>query len=85
MPEPVVVVVVRHPDFANDIDVFGVAGEDLTVVNLDLGRSDLSKPDEYAEWRESHMLDARLAREKGRDDAADLIEQVIADNHPDAT
>ena len=51
-----VILVVRDPDFENDIRVYDDTG-DVTdrfkVVDVDLGRGDLSAPDEFEEWEET--------------------------------
>lgn len=74
---PVVVVCVRDPDASNDFTVFG--GVEVEVVDVDLGRSDLSNDEEFAEWRESHETTAARLREEGCADAAEALESMIAE------
>ena len=50
------VIVIRDPDASNDIVVFG--DDEAVIVDIDLGRCDLSSPAEWDEWqatkREQH-------------------------------
>jgi hypothetical protein len=47
------IIVTRHPDYENDIRVFG---GDATVVDIDLGGMDLSDPEEFTDWSDSQLL-----------------------------
>lgn len=79
-----IVVCVRHPDHANTFETFDGS---VTIFDIDLGRSvDVTShvgDDEWAEFVEEHRQVADALRDEGHDDAADYIEQVIADNEPD--
>ena len=44
---PVTVVVVRDPDSSNDISVFGT---EATIIDVDLGYSNLTDRDEFLDW-----------------------------------
>jgi hypothetical protein len=46
-----VVLVVRDPDASNEITVFG--NDDAIVIDVDLGRLDLTDRDEFLQWAES--------------------------------
>lgn len=68
------VVIIRDPDFSNDIHVFGDEDGAVCAFDIDLGRADLSDPDEFAEWAESRahdLLDTRTGA------AAALIASVV--------
>lgn len=68
------IVIIRDPDFSNEIHIFGDDEGVCATFDLDLGRADLSDPDEFAEWAESQALDARDTRTGG---AATLIAEVV--------
>lgn len=54
-----IIICTRDPDSSNEYATFLSPGEDEpTIHTLDYGRSDLSDPVEFAEWRNSHEQDA---------------------------
>lgn len=52
------IIIVRHPDYDNDITLFGET-EGVVIVDIDLGRADLSDPVEFAEWAEGQLFETR--------------------------
>jgi pantothenate kinase type III len=68
------VVIIRDPDFGNDIHVFGDTRGLVATFDLDLGRADLRDPDEFAEWAENLAIDARYTVNGA---AATLIASVV--------
>ena len=69
-----IVVIIRDPDYENEIHTFGMA----TVHDIDVGRFDLEDEEEAREWAETHMLSALRFAYAGYQDVADLIENVVS-------
>jgi hypothetical protein len=74
------VVIVRDPDYENAVTTFG----EVEVHDIDLGRADLSDPDELTEWAASHMDDSRKFRRVGKHDVADFIEETVDETKANA-
>ena len=70
-----IVVVVRDPDYANEIHTFGYAN----THDIDTGGMDLDNEEEAQEWAESHMTEALRYAYAGHQDVADLIESVVSE------
>lgn len=49
-PPQTVVLVVRNPDFANEITVYDPPLNGLRTIDVDLGYLDLTDPDEFLMW-----------------------------------
>jgi hypothetical protein len=77
-----VVVVVRDPDASNEYRTFGAP---VYTVDMDLGASDLSDPDEFKEWADGQHEEAERLRAAGWSTAADYIEEVIASQNEEDT
>lgn len=80
MSEKTIVLVVRDPDYDNSYTVFGPEPQ---IIDIDLGRSDLSATDEFDGWFSSHMDTVAELRAEGEDAAADAYEQILRDAAPD--
>ena len=75
------IVIIRDPDFDNEVGIFGDDEGICAYFDIDLGRADLSDPDEFAEWAESRKFDVKHTRTGG---AATLIASIVretAENH----
>lgn len=77
-----IVVTVRDPDWSNEYAIFG---EPVEIIDIDAGYADLRDPEEFAEWKDSHLTAAaELERQAfifGRTharEAADYIRSVVA-------
>lgn len=73
MPIPIVVVV-RDPDYSNEFTMFG--GE-VTIHDMDLGRSNLNDIDEYLEWAEGHLHAADEFSNRYQGGVASKIRSVV--------
>lgn len=69
------VIVTRDPDFSNEYATFD---GDVEWYDIDAGYADLRDPEEFAEWRNSHLASAKSFREEGREEAAQYIENTVA-------
>lgn len=79
-----VIIITRHPDYENDIRVFG--GE-ATIIDVDLGSSFDSHADsveEWSEWVEGYGDDIASLISAGQFDAADHLIGALKSAHPEA-
>jgi hypothetical protein len=72
----VVVICVRDPDASND---FTVIGGEVRVIDLDLGRADLSDREEFEDWFDGHMTEVQELRAEGEDEAAAALESALGE------
>lgn len=72
-----IVVTVRDPDWSNEYAIFG---EPVEIIDIDAGRSDLRNPEEFAEWKDSHLMTAAELEGTGGEgrEAAAYIRGVVA-------
>lgn len=77
--EQSVVIVVRDPDYENTYRTFGAP---VRTVDVDLGRSDLSNPEEYVEWAESMREEVASLKFADWHDAAAELENIIEEVAP---
>lgn len=74
-----IVVTVRDPDWSNEYAIFG---EPVEIIDIDAGYADLRDPEEFAEWKETHLGMARqLIQNHSSAEAwaaADYIRSVVA-------
>jgi hypothetical protein len=75
MGDTTYVIVVRDPDYENEFTIVGPAR--VRVIEIDLGRADLSDPDELAAWLDSHERRAGELRDRGDDEAADAYHKLV--------
>lgn len=68
------IVCIRHPDFANEFEVFGGSVE---IHDVDYGRSNLADPDEYAEWADGWQTTIAELRERGKQAVADCLAEAV--------
>jgi hypothetical protein len=69
-----VVICVRDPDASNEYRVFG---DDVEIIDVDLGYADLSDPEEWAEWKASQLMDVRALEVAGEKEAAEYLRSLI--------
>lgn len=69
-----VVICVRDPDASNDYRVFG---EDVEIIDVDLGYMDLEDPAEFAEWADGHYEEAKQLEASGEEEAAKYMRDLI--------
>jgi hypothetical protein len=69
-----IVVVIRDPDYSNEIHTFGIAN----TYDIDAGAFDLEDTNEAQEWAETHMYHALHYAYQGHQDVADLIESTVS-------
>jgi hypothetical protein len=76
MGDTTYVIVVRDPDYENEFYIVGPAR--VEAIEVDLGRADLSDPDERAAWLTSHERKVGELRDRGDDEAADAYQRVLS-------
>ncbi len=76
-----IIVCIRHPDFANEFEMFG--GDPPEIIDVDYGHLNLRDPEEFKSWREglesaitSLMIEADQSPEKA---AAEFLRGLIAE------
>lgn len=80
MPDAIpLVICIRDPDYDNEFMVFGEAN----IYDIDLGRSNLRDPEEYAMWAESHGESADQLEAEGNIEAANFIREIVNNMNPE--
>lgn len=79
-----IVIVTRDPDADNEYRAWGKEfGNGIVWCHdIDLGRADLSDPDEYDGWAESHGAIADDMEKFGWPEAAEYLRRTIDDHNP---
>ena len=70
-------VIIRDPDYSNEIHIFGDDEGICCSFDLDLGRADLSDPDEFAE---ALTKDAAFPKRMGRPEEYGRLAVAIVEN-----
>lgn len=71
------IIVTRHPDHDNDFAIFD---GDVTIHDIDMGRSDLGSSDELMEWATSHLDDAEDHPSDARRAVYEIIAEQVAES-----
>lgn len=81
-----IVVTTRHPDFANDFEVFDSEADEIgvSIIDVDLGSSFDGKPDDHDQWVEwAESMLAEITDLPAHHGARWSVEGTIQRAHPD--